>query len=90
MENDKKCLKTDVSWPKIVFLDSPGRDLSNQGRGFRFGAIPGTDIFGDTPPPNTDQNPYLYSGLSQRGAGCHASLWTDQIPDLRIYVVIAV
>ena len=81
--------KTDVLWPKIVFWDSPGRDLSNEGRGFPFGAIPGTDIFGDPPPPNIDQNPYPYSGLSQSLAASHASLWTDQIPDLRIYVVIA-
>ena len=33
--------------PNNVFLDFPGRVLSNQGRGFSFGAIPGTDIFGD-------------------------------------------
>ena len=82
--------KTDVFWPKIVFSDAPGRDLSNQGRGFRFGAIPGTDIGGDTQPSNFDRNPYPYSGLSQRRAGSLASLWTDQILDLRIYVVIAV
>ena len=75
--------------PKIVFLD-PRRELSNKGRGFRFGAIPGTDIFGDTRPPNIDQNPHLYSGFSQRGAGCHASLWIDQISDFRLYMVIAV
>ena len=49
----------------------------------------GTDIFGDTPPPNIDQNPNPYSGLSQSLPGPHAYLWTDQIPDLRIYVVIA-
>ena len=85
----KNSPKTNVFWPKIQFWDFPGRDLSNEGRGFPFGAIPGTDIFGDTPPPNIDQNPYPYSGLSQSLAGSHASLWTDQIPDLRIYVVIA-
>ena len=43
----KNSPNTNVFWPKIGFLDSPGRDLSNQGRGFPFGAIPGTDIFGD-------------------------------------------
>ena len=85
----KNSSKTHVVCAKIVFWDSPGRDLSNQGRGFRFGAIPGTDIFGDTPPSIIDQNPYPYSGLSQSLAASHASLWTDQIPDLRIYVVIA-
>ena len=90
MENVKKYFKNRCFLSKTVFLDSPGQDLSNQGRGFPFGAIPGTDIFGDTPPPNIDQNPDLYSGLSQLLAGSHASLWTDQIPDLRIYVVIAV
>ena len=73
-----------------MFLETPGRDLFSHGRGFRFGAIPGTDIFGYTPPTNIDQNPYPYSGLSQRGAGSHASLWTDQIPVLRIYLVVAV
>ena len=50
--------------PKIWFLGSPVRDLFSQHRGFRFGAIPGTDIFGDTPPPYIDQNPHPYSGLS--------------------------
>ena len=86
---DKNSPKTDDFWPKIGFLDFPGRDLSNEGRGFPFGAILGTDIFGDPPSPNIDQNPYLYSGLPQSLAASHASLWTDQIPDLRIYVVIA-
>ena len=75
---------------KQGFLASPDRDLFSQHRGFQFGAILGTDIFGDTPPPNIDQNPHPYSGLSQSLPGPHASLWTDQIPDLRIYVVIAV
>ena len=74
---------------QICYLASAGRDLFSQGRGFRFGALQGTDIFGDTPPPNIDKNPYPYSGLSQFLAASHASLWTDQIPDLRIYVVIA-
>ena len=46
--------------------------------------------FWGSQPPNFNQNPYLYSGLSQRGAACHAFLWTDQIPELRIYGVIAV
>ena len=30
----------------MLFLDSPGRDLSNHGRGFQFGAIPGTNFLG--------------------------------------------
>merc|ERR1712147_473152 len=91
MENyKKKIIKDLVFCPKIWFWGSPGRDLFSQHRGFQFGAILGTDIFGDTPPPNIDQNPHPYSGLSQSLPGPHASLWTDQIPDLRIYVVIAV
>ena len=72
----------------MSYLVSPGRGLFSQGRGLRSGAIPGTDAFGDTPPYNIDQNPHPYSGLSQRRAGSHACLWTDQIPDLQIYVVI--
>ena len=76
--------------PNIWFWGSPGRDLFSQHRGFQFGAIFGTDIFWDTPPPNIDQNPHPYPGLSQSLPGPHASLWTDQIPGLRIYVVIAV
>ena len=32
--------KTKIFWPKIAFLDFPGRDLSNQGRGFPFGGNP--------------------------------------------------
>ena len=32
--------KTEVFWPKIAFLDFPGRVLSNQGRGFPFGENP--------------------------------------------------
>ena len=43
----KNSPKTWIFWPKIAFLDFPGQTLSNQGRGFPFGAIPGTDIFGD-------------------------------------------
>ena len=73
--------------PERCYLASPGRDLFSQDRSFRFGAIPGTDILWDTPPLNIDEHPYPYSGLSRRRAGSHASLWTDQIPDLRIYVV---
>ena len=68
-----------------MLFDSPGRDLSNHGRGFPFGVT-----FVGTPPPKIDQHPYPHSGLSQRGAGFHAFLWSDQIPNLRIYVVIAV
>ena len=73
-----------------IFFSSAGRDLFSHGRSFQFGTILGTDIFGDTPPTNMDQNRSRYSGLCERRAGSHASLWTDQIPDLRIYVVIAV
>ena len=47
----KNSPKTKVFWPKIAFLDFPGQTLSNQGRGFPFGAIPGTDIFGDPDHP---------------------------------------
>ena len=86
----KNSKKTKVFWPKIAFLDFPGQTLSNQGRGFPFGAFPGTDIFWDPQPPNFNENPYPYSGLSQFLAASHATLWTDQIPDLWIYVVIAV
>ena len=75
---------------QFVFLPSPDRDLFRQLIGFQFGAIVGTDIFGDIPPPNIDQHAYPYSGLSQSLPGPIASLWTDQLPDLRIYVVIAV
>ena len=61
-------------------LGSPGRDLFSQHRGFQFGAILGTDIFGDTPPPNIDQNPYPYSGLSQSLPGPHACLMDTSDP----------
>ena len=37
---------------KPMFLESPGQDLSNQGHSFGVGAIPGTDIFGNTQSPN--------------------------------------
>ena len=72
----------------LTFLGTPHHPIL-VGHGFRFGDIPGIDIFGDTPPPNIDQNPYPCSGHAQRRKGCHASLWPDQIPDFRIYVVTA-
>ena len=48
-----------------------------------------TDTFGDTSAPKIDQNSYPCSGFYQFHAASNASLWTDQIPDLRIYVVIS-
>ena len=72
-----------------VFFISRSRSLQPWSR-FLIWSDPGERHFGGPPPSNFDPNPHLYSGLSQRRAGCHACLWTDQIPDLRIYVVIAV
>ena len=90
MGNIQNQIKNDTVLRATCYLASPGRDLFSQLIGFQFGAILGTDTFGDTPPINSDQNPYPYSGLSLLQAGSHASLWADQIPELRIYVVIAV
>ena len=41
----KKPQKTKVFWSKTRFLASPGRDLSNRGGIFRFGALRGTGKF---------------------------------------------
>ena len=41
----KKRKKTNVFWSKTRFLASPGRDLSNHGGFFRFGALRGTGKF---------------------------------------------
>ena len=81
----KKRLKTHVFWSKTRFLASPGRDLSNRGGFFRFGALRGTGKFR-----------YIFrhffakipiQAFASCGAGSHAFLWTGQVPELQIYVV---
>ena len=75
---------------KTRFLASPGRDLSNHGGIFRFGALRGTGKFRYIFRQFFAKIPIPIQAFASCGAGSHAFLWTGQVPELRIYVVGAV
>ena len=83
----KKPQKTKVFWSKTRFLASPGRDLSNRGGIFRFGALRGTAKFRYIFRQFFAKIPIPIQAFASCGAGSHAFLWTGQVPELRIYVV---
>ena len=86
-ENKEKTSKTIVFWSKTKFLASPGRDLSNRGGIFRFGALRGTGKFRYIFRHFFAKIPIPIQAFASCGAGSHAFLWTGQVPELRIYVV---
>ena len=63
------------------------RDLSIRGGIFPIRPVSGTEKFGDTRRVIFPPNPHPYSGLSLRGAACHAFQATDRRPELRSEVV---
>ena len=79
MGNGQKYVKNCVFLPKIWFLDSPGRDLSNEGRSFPFGAIPGTNIFVDPPPPNSDQKIPIFFASDNAIALNTVKEWAEEV-----------
>ena len=82
--------KTKVFWPKIPFLDFPGRVLSNQGRGFPFGENPKnlkipTQIpkyFGPFLTSWLDLVPARRSGWKKAARGCpRIQIWSHDGPN---------
>ena len=71
-------------------MASPGRDLSNRGGIFRFGALRGTGKFRYIFRHFFAKIPIPIQAFASCRAGSHAFLWTGQVPELRIYVVGAV
>ena len=79
----KNSPKTNVFWPKITFLDFPGRVLSNQGRGFPFGENPKIP---KNPDPTRPKSPNILvparrSSLKKAARGCpRIQIWSHEGP----------
>ena len=82
--------KTKVFWPKIAFLDFPGRVLSNEARGFPFGENPKipkipTQIpkyFGPFLTSWLDLVPARRSGWKKAARGCpRIQIWSHEGPN---------
>ena len=86
-ENKEKTSKNKRFLSKTRFLASPGRDLSNRGGIFRFGALRGTGKFRYIFRQFFAKIPIPIQAFASCGAGSYAFPWTDQVPELRIYVV---
>ena len=83
----KKGQKTKVFWVLSPDLTPRRRDLSIPGGIFPIRPVSGTENFLDSRPVIFPPNPHPYSGLSLRGAICHAIQATDRRPELRSEVV---